>query len=214
MEHIVARGAYAEASYPFSGVTGSQCHLEERNGTSITGSGHHNGQFNAQGDGRGSGMTRQSSGSAVVGSAGTVVAPDFWPLSGSAYVVKGDAEGMADAVAQHGAVVAIINVPPSLQYYHHDPAKDSGGGGGGSSSDGGVYDDPSCCSGAAQEAGYCLAHAVAVVGFGEAEGEGGKPYWVVKNSFSGTWGAGGYVKMARGKDTCGIEANAVVPIAA
>jgi hypothetical protein len=41
-----------------------------------------------------------------------------------------------------------------------------------------------------------------------------QPYWLVRNSFSKTWGAQGYFKIAKGKDTCGIEGNAVIPIAA
>lgn len=128
------------------------------------------------------------------------------------YVAKGDAEGLAAAVAQHGAAVAIINVPQSLLFAYGASLAAGGEDGDG----GGVYDDPGCCSGAAQAAGTCLMHAVTITGFGAAtDGASGAevPYWTVKNSFSPSWGGGGYFKIARGKDTCGIEANAVVPIA-
>jgi hypothetical protein len=54
----------------------------------------------------------------------------------------------------------------------------------------GVFDDPKC--------GTALAHGVAVVGFGTETGVAGKDYWLVKNSWSNTWGEEGYVRIARG----------------
>ena len=108
-----------------------------------------------------------------------------------------NATAMAAAVSQHGSVVSIINVPSSVEYYA-----------------GGVVTDPECCSGAAQQQGYCLQHAVVVVGFGsEPQEQGGTPWWLVRNSFSPSWGDAGYLKIARGSDVCGIEAHPVVPIA-
>merc|ERR1712203_742020 len=47
-------------------------------------------------------------------------------------------------------------------------------------------------------------HAVTVVGYGT---ESGKDYWLVKNSWVDNWGAGGYIKIARGKSECGIGGN-------
>ena len=44
-------------------------------------------------------------------------------------------------------------------------------------------------------------HAVTVVGYGA---EDGKDYWLIKNSFSTAWGQSGYIRMARGKNMCGI----------
>ena len=46
-------------------------------------------------------------------------------------------------------------------------------------------------------------HAVTLVGYGR-DSRTGIDYWKIKNSWSTNWGEGGYVRMARGKNTCGI----------
>jgi len=49
-------------------------------------------------------------------------------------------------------------------------------------------------------------HAVKIIGFGT---EQGTPYWLVANSWSTRWaGFGGYFKIARGQNECGIENGA------
>ena len=45
-------------------------------------------------------------------------------------------------------------------------------------------------------------HAVEMVGWGT---ENGEPYWLIKNSWNEEWGDGGFFKIARGTDECGIE---------
>ena len=45
-------------------------------------------------------------------------------------------------------------------------------------------------------------HAIKVIGYGT---EDGNDYWLVQNSWTTTWGDGGYFKIARGTDECGIE---------
>mmetsp|Transcript_9114 Transcript_9114/g.12223 ORF Transcript_9114/g.12223 Transcript_9114/m.12223 type:complete len:358 (-) Transcript_9114:94-1167(-) len=45
-------------------------------------------------------------------------------------------------------------------------------------------------------------HCVKMVGWGT---DGGQDYWTFANSWDTTWGDGGYFKMARGNNLCGIE---------
>ena len=45
-------------------------------------------------------------------------------------------------------------------------------------------------------------HAVSILGWGV---EDGQDYWTLKNSWSTHFGIGGYFKIARGTDECGIE---------
>lgn len=49
-------------------------------------------------------------------------------------------------------------------------------------------------------------HAVKLLGWGV---ENGTPYWLLANSWNTEWGMGGYFKILRGKNHCGIESDAV-----
>ncbi len=46
-------------------------------------------------------------------------------------------------------------------------------------------------------------HAIIVVGYG-TDAASGKKYWLVRNSWGTGWGAGGYIKLFRGNNQCGI----------
>lgn len=63
--------------------------------------------------------------------------------------------------------------------------------------------------------GKQLDHGVLLVGYGEtAPGADGKTrkYWKVKNSWGKTWGESGYIRLARGKDECGLADAASYPV--
>lgn len=60
----------------------------------------------------------------------------------------------------------------------------------------GIYDDPACKNGLED-----LDHAVLLVGYGDLNG---RPYWLVKNSWSTYWGNLGYVTFAQENNVCGV----------
>jgi cathepsin L len=45
-------------------------------------------------------------------------------------------------------------------------------------------------------------HAVVLVGYGE---ENGQKYWLVRNSWSASWGENGYIRLNRDENTCGTD---------
>merc|ERR1712080_4584 len=49
-----------------------------------------------------------------------------------------------------------------------------------------------------------LQSALATVGYDKTSGSG---YWIVKNSWGGSWGSSGYIKMKIGENSCGISNN-------
>ncbi|KAG7249161.1 hypothetical protein CRUP_013992, partial [Coryphaenoides rupestris] len=68
----------------------------------------------------------------------------------------------------------------------------------------GVYYDKNCN-------GEDINHAVLAVGFGVTPK--GKKYWIIKNSWSESWGNKGYILMARNRgNLCGIANLASYPI--
>ena len=49
-------------------------------------------------------------------------------------------------------------------------------------------------------------HAIRILGWGV---ENGTPYWLAANSWGKEWGDGGFFKILRGQDHCGIESQIV-----
>ena len=62
----------------------------------------------------------------------------------------------------------------------------------------GIYDNHHCSK-------VGMDHAVLAVGYGPG-------YWLVKNSWAADWGEDGYIRMARGKNLCGIASDASYPL--
>nr|UDE22422.1 cathepsin L2 [Mytilus galloprovincialis] len=107
-------------------------------------------------------------------------------VTGIKIIKKGDEEALKSAVATVGPISIAIDADRKFQLYKN-----------------GVFDEPECNS-------TFIDHAVLIVGYGV---ENGQEYWLVKNSWSASWGIDGYIKMSRNKDNqCGVASYAMYPL--
>jgi len=111
-------------------------------------------------------------------------------VTGCTDVAAQDEDALKTAVAAQPVSVAIEADKGVFQHYKS-----------------GVLDSPFC--------GTKLDHGVLIVGYGSTKGLfGEKDYWTVKNSWGPTWGDSGYLKMARGKNMCGVAMTPSYPTGA
>jgi len=112
-------------------------------------------------------------------------------------ITSRDETDLVNAVANVGPVSVAFDVAADFRLYAH-----------------GVYDsfdagtNGTVCSSDAMS----VNHAVVAVGIGETDGEDPLPYYIVRNSWSNTWGMEGYFWIERGENLCGISDCASFPI--
>eukprot|EP00371_Babesia_bovis_P000069 XP_001608716.1 preprocathepsin c precursor [Babesia bovis T2Bo] len=148
---------------------------------------------------------RMSNGGAVDTCSVDVLDPsERWYASGYGYVggcyeCTSELEIMRE-VYHNGPVAVALDAPQSLFQYSS-----------------GIYDDNPSNHGATCDLPHSglngweyTNHAIAIVGWGEDEIDGIiTKYWICKNTWGNDWGVGGFFKIKRGVNQCGIETQAV-----
>lgn len=115
--------------------------------------------------------------------------PSDWKISDFKTITKGSEEDLKDAICRFGPVsVAFDASSEEFMHYHA-----------------GIFMDPDCST-------TKTTHGALVVGYGLDEFTGDK-YWLVKNSYSDSWGENGYVRILRDfHNHCGIANFASIPV--
>ncbi|XP_065665108.1 uncharacterized protein LOC100201231 isoform X3 [Hydra vulgaris] len=107
-------------------------------------------------------------------------------IDGFSYIQPYNISALKRVVAKYGPVAVSINTKPlSFKFYSK-----------------GIYDDKECLSNQTH-------HSALIVGYGKLNG---REYWIVKNSWSSSWGEGGYMKLAMENHLCGVTENPVAVI--
>jgi len=102
-------------------------------------------------------------------------------------ITPNDENALLDAVSTVGPVSIAIQAADDFMFYSS-----------------GVYDSTDCSSSPST-----LNHGVAIVGYGV---DGAAPFWIVRNSWGASWGEAGYIRMALGKNMCGLADVASYPV--
>merc|ERR1712066_261087 len=102
-------------------------------------------------------------------------------VTGYTELPQGDESALQDAVSSVGPISIAANASPWSSY------------------SGGIFDSSSCDPNG-------LNHGIAMVGYDTAEN-----YWIIRNSWGGSWGESGYMRMVMGKNMCGISNMSCYP---
>jgi len=112
-------------------------------------------------------------------------------VTGFVAIAPGKEDDLQDAIANVGPISVAISVSKNLRLYSS-----------------GILDDLNCTS-----SYFELDHGVLAVGYGTGTAaENYSPYWLIKNSYSTSWGEEGYFRLLRdGSNMCGIATAASYP---
>lgn len=99
---------------------------------------------------------------------------------------------MKDAIMKYGVIATLVNADNRFHNYSHGIFKNS---------DTECNGDPCSFSGAN--------HAVAIVGWGKDEDDG--EYWIIRNSWGGTWGENGYMRIKMKSARIACSATVLIP---
>mmetsp|Transcript_27629 Transcript_27629/g.60828 ORF Transcript_27629/g.60828 Transcript_27629/m.60828 type:complete len:463 (-) Transcript_27629:197-1585(-) len=119
-------------------------------------------------------------------------------------ITSGDEDDLVTAISQVGPVSIAYQVSPDFRFYKH-----------------GVYDSYNVTSNSTMcnNTNMDVNHAVVAIGLGTTadskhnnDGDGGTPFYIVRNSWGTSWGMEGHFWMKRGENLCGVSDCASYPI--
>ena len=109
---------------------------------------------------------------------------------GAIYLPKWNEENMKEKLAKYGPISIYLYATDNFVSYHS-----------------GVFDDHLCKI--ELDVDSRVNRAMLLVGYG-ADHEHRVNYWIVKNSWTPSWGEEGYIRIKRGVNMCGIASYPVI----